>query len=491
MKCGRSILNNPYLRVIIKGILSFTIISGIYSWMGNVNKIQISPDHSTNEYLYVIQNGISCFDKYNEPSFECDAMTREIINITITNSSITQWQCGLHTDYSNKNLYAISPFKQFMWCLVVFAAISTIFSIIHDVTLLYYRHNLNKLISGPHKSDIHYTFKMVEGYHKFGEYYDTKLQNCNKCARIFLILLLSILLLLPMIVFLAAFNLVFFSELFVWTMIIYPSYVLIKQAFNNKLDCNGFSYVSSMWIGMSSSLMTMSAVFFLLYIALGFEVHVPSLNSHMCDCSCNYILPESSFYSFLLVGGILVMVNLKFLYDWYKESIHGEQYLYLINYTLPLFQATYINKENPAGSMFSGEYLSSMTLSNYVAPSAGDDDNKTTGFTDEKKDDMKDNVNDNVNTMTKCVSVWRHLWFSLSVILCVNMYVTFGMFVFGNENMYGYQQWISDTIKWTGVSIISVFMIALTFCGIFVAHAYSKKKNKSVMFSEKLINSQL
>eukprot|EP01084_Bolivina_argentea_P195511 335377_1 len=356
MKC-RSILDNPYLRIIIKGVLSFFIISGIYSCLGNVNEIKLTPDQQPNfnNDNRLIQRGIMCVatDDDKSSQMQCNAMTKEIINITITNSSITQWKCGLYTDYSNKKLYDISPFKEFITCFFLFAAISTIFVIIHDLTLIFYRNNLDRLISGPRSSDIHCSEKIIAAPYKVIESFQVKIENKSEGIQIFLWFLLWLVAALPCLIFLLVGVIFFFLELFIWTMIIYPFYLLICK----KLNCNGFSYVSSMWLGMSSALMTMFAMSFLMFMVGGFDVSVPSLNAHKCDCSCNYILPASSFYSFVLADIILAVANVKFLFSWCKESVHGQQFMNLINDSLPLFQETYQNNKNPTVSIINGKHL--------------------------------------------------------------------------------------------------------------------------------------
>eukprot|EP01084_Bolivina_argentea_P164678 286271_1 len=113
MKC------KPYLKIFVKGVISFSIISGLYSWMSHVHEFQIMPD--TYEYniakyergsMPLRQNGITCISSTNRYSAKnirtCNTMTSEIVNITTNNASIISQQCITYI-HSNGSLYDTIP----------------------------------------------------------------------------------------------------------------------------------------------------------------------------------------------------------------------------------------------------------------------------------------------------------------------------------------------------------------------------------------------
>eukprot|EP01084_Bolivina_argentea_P236172 397192_1 len=135
-KCFKQLLTNPYLKIVVKGIISFSIISGLYSWMSNVNEVKVWPDTSDQHSIWhnsptksiVSHNGLYCTytsPTKNEQSY-CNAMTRQIVNMTQTNSSVIAWKCDLFTNYSNKALYDDVPlFRTILILFIISASIST------------------------------------------------------------------------------------------------------------------------------------------------------------------------------------------------------------------------------------------------------------------------------------------------------------------------------------------------------------------------------
>ena len=242
-----TVTSNPYLKIALLGIAYCSAVSGLYSWMAIVDEVDVAPptykyNIFTNGYtdLYAFQQqGLRCLtlsQQIDQPF--CDEVTEEMLNMTSQNlsdaynitNSYTEWQCELFTDFSNKTLYDEIPyFGQTLLFFVICTGISAIFSIIHDWALIYYRNDLGKLIFYPQKH-MNATIVVMTLY-----------SNCDEDVRCACCLMTAILLLCGLIIE------------WVWMLAVYPWCILLTGSFD------GFVYVSSSWIGISTGLMTVLA----------------------------------------------------------------------------------------------------------------------------------------------------------------------------------------------------------------------------------------
>eukprot|EP01084_Bolivina_argentea_P225825 381543_1 len=86
-----------YIKVIIMGIISTAIIYGVYSYLMNIEAVQI--DNS-----YTDTKGISCSPKssYNASYNVCTADERRMANIS---SVYSELNCSAHTQYPTKSIF--------------------------------------------------------------------------------------------------------------------------------------------------------------------------------------------------------------------------------------------------------------------------------------------------------------------------------------------------------------------------------------------------
>ena len=392
-----------------------------------MNEVQIAPSEYDNNIFNIdspnndIINGLTCIPTgiiTKQKQNYCNQLVHSMMNVS--NISSAAWNCELYTDFSHTNLVDIVPAFRDTWTFfLLYAAISSIYSIIHDFNLVYYRDDLSKVISYPQgRNDIYVT----EAILLYVDKYPVLKQLCCLC--------LCIPFLIP-----------FILEV-IWALCFRQFFLLFKSMRKCKLDqldFSGFAYVSSAWVAISSGLI-MFASGILTLAAGGFPYRVPSIDPDACWCTCTYLLYQSNLYGFFTAACVLIFINFRFLYNWYKESIHGEQYLYLISYSLPMHRANSINRSDPTGDMFgksvgvTGAY--GLMSSNY-------------NIQDEISDDA------DVNTMTSVTRNCRFLWF----ICCYGwtfLFLAVLVMSFGVINMYGYPTWLAV--------LIFVFGILLCFC---------------------------
>eukprot|EP01084_Bolivina_argentea_P312335 540734_1 len=435
-------INNPYFCILMSGIIYGVAISSLYTWMSNVNQVEVSPFNEYSIFSYerlVFQSqGIICLG--TDQSY-CNQMTQEMVNITSMNSSKTVWQCASYTDYSHKSLFDdISHFRTMFILFIICTALSAIFSIIHDWTLVYYRYELDKLTSYPHIEEHGFTFlcKIAESVMNAQQNH-CQSPNWFKC--------LSLCFWIPVYIITFIILAVLMALQFPCIMMLYPFWVLTI-----KRSCYGFSYVSSMWVGISTGLMMLFAVI-LLFDTGGWNSTIPSMDAK-CTCSCSFILIKQDLWSFIIVAFGLVLVNAKFLYYWYKESKHGEQFLYLVKYLVPLFRARNINKDNnPVGSMFEGRdhpqhgQLIAMLEANVntLLVNTGNDDSEQKA---------------NINTFTTSHQYCRCMWIGCVTIISW-IFLAIIIMIFGGNNVYDYAQWIA-------IVIFTVGAILCLLCYVFI-----------------------
>eukprot|EP01084_Bolivina_argentea_P189684 326157_1 len=100
-----------YIKIAIAGILAITIISSVFSFLINVESINVMPD--ANEMFidawwesWSVKGGISCLpNAYRSSMFRpiwadysyCNTVTDEMYNTLLSDHD--EWRCELYTDY--------------------------------------------------------------------------------------------------------------------------------------------------------------------------------------------------------------------------------------------------------------------------------------------------------------------------------------------------------------------------------------------------------
>eukprot|EP01084_Bolivina_argentea_P253258 425344_1 len=332
--------NLRYIRVIFVGIMSAAIISGIYGFMSNIQSIQVWHNHAEwIHYAVAIVDGIECngISGYNK---ECDIMAAQMAN---SSSTHPEWKCTRFTDYSSKSLFDdIVLFRNWFIVLISFTFIYGLFSIIHDCTLIYYD-NLDDISFYPStETDFYFFYKAKNYFYEIFKRFDEIEDNdCHwwKCICFPIIIVITMILILSVIVLsglTAAFDI--FFNLFVYL-------------FTRCCKCRSFSYTSSSWVAISRSMILISTYWIIAVATFGFNKSITSIDPTQCTCSCVYTFRELDFYKFVLVTYTLMLLSAKFLWSWFRESIHCKDYYYLIQFSLPAELTKQINKEDCTGTM--------------------------------------------------------------------------------------------------------------------------------------------
>ena len=421
---GKQWLTNPYLTIIVSGIFYFSAISTLYGWMSNVNEVKVLP--RTFQYsIFPLDRHAEFFDGFHcfqhgerKGNTYCNEMAEQIVN----NATNNAWKCDQYADYSNKYLFNdIRPFKFNLRWLIICTAMFAIFAIIHDCTLVYYKHNLNALKFYPHTRESIFYGSIISRRH------------CSKW------------------IFYLCFPLVVISMIAqVCIMLtLYPFYVLIKDR-----SLYGFSYVSSLCVGVSVGNITSLSVL-VLSTSWQFFKDLESLNPAKCDCQCTYQLLETDLWTFVVLTLGFVLTNVRFLYRWYRETVHGEQFLYLIKYTLPISKAIALNENgNPVGNMFGGSEKehSLNSSSNYVQMTDVTVDNP-------QKPDVTIKSNDGCK-MPKVSKQCRLIWFIWTISISCT-WLSFVLLIFGILNTYNYPKAIPICIFAMGAAIPICILVGL------------------------------
>eukprot|EP01084_Bolivina_argentea_P106340 190314_1 len=275
---------------------------------------------------------------------------RDIVNITYV-QALAEWDCGSHTDFSQISFNeTFSSAENYLITVMTLALIYFFFAVIHDSTLIYYKQDLNLVSFIPTNYDEYYLVTtmfriMPYWFEKFVTYIT---ENCN-C---FCIGILSIVVMgLPALALWTVFTIIFWLIDLIHMLIVRPIMVCFgmkQKLYNIPTIC----YISAGWIGVTRFSMAIVTMLMLIkWSTEAFFTDIPSLNPHLCDCRCVYILKEWDWYKLLGTTVLFTTFNIQFLWSWTMETIHGNDFLYLISYTLPIKYAHRINPEECTGSM--------------------------------------------------------------------------------------------------------------------------------------------
>eukprot|EP01084_Bolivina_argentea_P185959 320597_1 len=282
---------------------------------------------------YQISYGITCSSNGTHSS-TCNSMAIQMANSSNTTVN-SAWNCAANTQFTSASIFGVftnendsfmstfNSVRNYIVKLIIFACLYGIFIIIHDWTLIAYTKEVNNLSFYPQTTD------------------DFRLTNCcmklAHCCGLFAAPLILYLLLDV-----------------IYMMIIYPfKHFILSKLFKceETHKINGISYVSAAWVGFSRTMMTFATGVFITTASHGFVTAIPPLDPKLCSCQCNYILNPTDFWILFFVTLIFIINNLIFLKSWVSETVHGQYYLYLIRYKLPIQRADSMNVDDITGTI--------------------------------------------------------------------------------------------------------------------------------------------
>eukprot|EP01083_Nonionella_stella_P004296 12419_1 len=357
-----------YAKVFVLGVVSVTLISSLYSYLANVESVQMRPDKMYKARIdmgdYQVIKGISCTKPSSntmwsgvEASSTCNSMAVQIANLSFNSTTIPlnpSWDCTVNVEFKANPFWAIftnsghsftstfSSVRLYIWAVILFAILYGLFVIIHDATLIYNAKQLKKVTFYPQTEDEYRLRKLFVDTCRRVEH-TLESFTTNGFFRCFFAVISPIAMLIAYVVRLALVTLDI-----TYMMVFYP----IKSLVHRPLHAiNGFSYVSAAWTGLARTLMVNATLFLLVKSSYGFTTDITSLDPDVCRCQCEYVLRSTDFWVLMFVSVVFCVVNLPFLKSWVSETVHDQHYLYLISYKLSFHHAYAINSKDPTGSM--------------------------------------------------------------------------------------------------------------------------------------------
>ena len=362
-----------YVKVTILAIIACGTVSGIYSFLVNVETIYPWPDGNfpfTADSKIV--NGVSCgYDYFGSTSQNtCDELATILgnDNITINGShynldsnnthscikknynnlsyDTSNWMCNLteYTDYTNSSLTSkVDDLLVYLVLLCVFAVLYGVFALIHDSAIIYkmtHDENPDEIIFFPKNYDS-WTKKVLNKYSK--KMQETNTRSCIVCC---------ILECLFFLIYLVIFLLVGSVESLI-VLLLRPFWHCYKHWPHFGF---GFISISPIWVGVARLGMVMTASWLSLAVFVGFPMPISGYDGiakivgtskHNCECSCNYYFGFKDSAKLYFVTVVLIILNIIFLYSWYQEDVKKRSYLYLVNYKLYVTGKSEINTNNP------------------------------------------------------------------------------------------------------------------------------------------------
>ena len=265
-----------YIKICTSGVLAILVISSIYSFLANVETVQVIADvslfqawGSVDWETFDTNNGIACKKGLDFKDEYCKNVANIIASRLSLETVNPEWQCEAYTDFSTSPffetfIFTFTSFRNYLIVLIIFTIIFGISAIIHDSSLVYYK-------------------------------------------------------------------------------------TQIKFGFETPKIINRTSTI----VGIARFIMAFSTAMMMLLMVDGFSREIPVGDEFGgdCTCECVYVFRESDYYKILIVTQLFVGVSINFLYSWMKEPIHGQHFLYLISYRLPVEQAHRINPDDCTGDM--------------------------------------------------------------------------------------------------------------------------------------------
>eukprot|EP01084_Bolivina_argentea_P297988 513444_1 len=390
----------PYAKIIGMGVISATVITSIYSFLSNVDTLQVVPNGQFTSFY--VHSGIGCLPTdYNVHDRNyCNSISQ----LMAINTTVIQWQCHLYTDYtSTKITDTFPPLKRCLNTIIAFAIIFSFFSIVHDCTLIHWcdKAKLKDVSFYPSqfRSDFNWT---VETFN----FLESQCGYDTMCCGTFITFIFIVVLVLEII----------------YTCTLYPFIYFLNDQPKHYSVC-ALSYISEFVVGVSRCFMVIFNVAILGWCLSGLVTSIRSFNPDRCTCACYYMLTYRDFYMLFFVGTVFMIKNVLFLKKWVEETIHVQFVLYLKEYSLPIAAAKLINPEDCTGEMM--EALDVFTKANNANIKPNENSQVTIYSSTVNINDSNNeynNLNDNVRKWQEGAFWVRFTLFSVSVFIGISAF---------------------------------------------------------------------
>ena len=493
----------PYFKVLIVTIISFSGISGIYSFLSRAGKLELLPDGTkVNIWSDRTYQGIYCDSTNINSDLNCDTIAQRMANNITSNPS---WDCHARLNYSSLFKFENQHFTLIFVLLIIFAFISAFFTVIHDWRLIKHRQDMTKMTRWfpNHQDSLLFDYvccwKCCSSNNDPDKDCDKQMiERCNnsKCIICLIIWFFITRILLAVVgVALALVQAIFIPLAFIF---LRPCFCCSKSSWNRFMDFNGYlCEISYFWLGIAKFGLMIMTVVLTYYGFIGFNVFIgeitPLYSYSTCNCYCHYILPPTNFYGLMIVTYLLMFDTLSFFYQHAFESIPykldyllTKKYIQPMNYdgnTLdvlrrnPMQTILYQYKKNDDDNKEIHIDSANQPVLLHTKESdinLGDEDKDVNKYTAMEDDGlvlqwMKDETKKNKNTSTKnkggCLCCAYGTMFVLGVILML-FFTALGFIAIGISNANNWPHWVAMTIMWIGIVVASVFILffAVVLC---------------------------
>eukprot|EP01084_Bolivina_argentea_P231882 390940_1 len=311
-------LTKSHFKIIMLGITAAFAISGLYSAFAHVQKLHFMDGEYFMDFFGLQTNlwygkpihGLVCAPHASNQytSKNCNDLAKYLYY----NTTNTHYQCAssYYVDLSTKTLFDISHhdilYHTFI-ALSISSAFYAVYSIIHDVGGIYYKHHLNEMIYFPNSGSLY----SIAIYPVFNAWWNS---NYN-----FAIVPLGWLVGIPLLII----DIIFLS---------------VKHPI----------YISSLVVGISRAIMAVCAGYYLKQILIFITITAEQSIDTKCDCSCYLYLPQPNILTCLFATILLMIINVSFLKKWYYEAKYKTPIFYLVSFTLPFKIAKDLQDDNMA-----------------------------------------------------------------------------------------------------------------------------------------------
>eukprot|EP01084_Bolivina_argentea_P050242 92379_1 len=505
MNCIRSCCGcpfSPYIKVFVTIVLSFSALSSIYGILSKPGELKIFTDERKvtiwGDRSY---NGITC-DLDNPPSeywnykLDCNDIAKNMANNITLNPS---WNCQTKLSYSNLFVFKNQIFSQIFACFVTFAFIAAFFTLIHDWRLIKHKNDISKMGETPwspswdveegpllcykckcddicdcisHKLFDHcIIFKSIKKYeHK----------PCIQFPLLFCCVIPYGLIIFPLLL---AMGIIFLIVFPVYYLFIYPFMCCGKNEWRRFTDFNGnLCMISYLWIGLAKFGLMIVTTLLTWYGFMGFNVFIREYEPDpdyvtlygSCKCSCHFVLPSTNFWGLMIATYLLIFNILVFLYRHaFKSMPYNMDYLISRRYIVPVGSIGIIAEKNDPtqsilyrnGGSGSNKTRGGMLKEKLIFKDDRDYELQVGGINDDVKEVESDDKRTTLNDQRRCLHLFYGSFFGCGVFWIV-LYTAIGFIPFGLVNANDWPQWVSDTIMWTGIIIVSiiVLIILLIWC---------------------------
>eukprot|EP01083_Nonionella_stella_P303926 1053937_1 len=291
-----------YVKIFIIGVIASAGVSGIYSYLNNVQSIEVWPSYESDVNLNPLKgnshvyNGIYCSQALGDDGYAdknasyCNALAKTMANT----ANVTEWDCLSQTDYTDKSLYDDIPIMRGLFiAILVSSLLYGICAISHDCRLIYYysRNKLDELGFHFADNDFYYTSKLFRL--ALMRIWDPLIKRDSniylKCVSILFVAILCI---------------VCSPLLLLWFIIF-----MLELLFS--------FYVTSLLIGFCRTVLIICSVM-MIWSGVSASKKIHSLDDANCACNCAYMLHQTDFFGFAFTTLGIMASNMLFIKPWRK-----------------------------------------------------------------------------------------------------------------------------------------------------------------------------